>query len=130
MILLDTHILLWWVGQPERLTPAQLQAIRAGESDSLGVSVITCWEIGKLVQLGRIDLGRAVDEWLEVALTYPGMQLLPLTPRIALASSQLPDGFRSDPADEILVATARLYGCPLVTSDRKLRAYPHVNSVC
>ena len=129
MILLDTHILLWWVGQPDRLTAAQIEAIRKNESDSLGVSVITCWEIGKLVQLGRIELGRAVDEWLEVALTYPGMQLLPLTPRIALASCQLPDGFRSDPADEILVATARLYGCPLVTSDRKLRAYAHVNSV-
>lgn len=129
MILLDTHIFLWWVVQPDRLTTPQWEAIRSNESDSLGVSAITCWEVAKLVQLGRIELGRDVDEWLAVALTYPGMRLLPLTPRIAVASTQLPDGFRSDPADEILVATARLRNCPLVTSDRKLRDYPHVTSI-
>ncbi|MBI3959004.1 MAG: type II toxin-antitoxin system VapC family toxin [Chloroflexi bacterium] len=129
MILLDTHIFLWWVVQPDRLTVAQLEAIRNNEGDSLGVSAITCWEVAKLIQLGRIELGRDVGEWLEFALAYPGKKLLPLTPRIAVASTQLPEGFRSDPADEILVATARVYNCPLVTSDRKLREYPHVTSV-
>lgn len=129
MILLDTHIFLWWVVQPDRLTRLQWEAIRSNEGGTLGVSAITCWEVAKLVQLGRIELGRDVGEWLDLALTYPGMRLLPLTPRIAVASTQLPDGFRSDPADEILVATARVYDCPLVTSDRKLRDYPHVLSI-
>jgi PIN domain nuclease of toxin-antitoxin system len=67
-----------------------------------------------------------VIDWLDQALAYPGIQLLELTPRIAVESTQLPDTFHRDPADQIIVATTRVYACPLVTLDRRIRAYPHV----
>lgn len=65
-------------------------------------------------------------EWLDQALAYPGMRLLDLTPRIAVESTQLPGAFHRDPADQMIVATARVYDCPLVTLDRKIRSYQHV----
>lgn len=129
VILIDTHIWLWWATEPSRLSQGQIQAIQSHEADVIGVSAISCWEVAKLVQIGRIALGRSVQEFLGLALNYPGIQLLPLTPEIAVASTQLPGDFRSDPADELLVATARIHGCPLVTSDRKLRAYREVQTI-
>jgi PIN domain nuclease of toxin-antitoxin system len=71
-------------------------------------------------------LPQKLDECLEQALSYPGIQLLSLTPEIAIESTQLPGEFHRDPADQVIVATARLYDCPLVTSDTKILEYPHV----
>jgi PIN domain nuclease of toxin-antitoxin system len=79
-----------------------------------------------LVEYGRLTLPIAIDVWLAQALAYPGIQLLELTPQVAVESTQLPDVFHRDPADQIIVATARVYSCALVTLDRKIRAYPHV----
>ncbi|MBX7235902.1 MAG: type II toxin-antitoxin system VapC family toxin [Caldilineales bacterium] len=129
MIVIDTHIWLWWVLDPKPLTRRQMEALLAHEQDVIGVSVISCWEIAKLVQLGRIELKRSLKTWLEMALGYPGIQVLPLTPEIAMLATQLPDGFRSDPADEIIVATALHYSCSLVTSDGKMREYAHVRTI-
>ncbi|MCA9994929.1 MAG: type II toxin-antitoxin system VapC family toxin [Anaerolineales bacterium] len=67
-----------------------------------------------------------IEEWLETALHYPGIQLLALTPQIAVESTQLPGEFHRDPADQIIVATARIYDCPLLTVDNKIRQYSHV----
>jgi len=129
MILIDTHIWIWWSIQPGKLTSDQQNAIRSEQDGIIGVSAISCWEVAKLTQLARIDLGMPISDWIGLALSYPGVQLLPLTPQIAIASTQLLGDFRSDPADEILVATARLYECSLVTSDRKIRAYAHVSTI-
>jgi len=92
------------------------------------VSVIACWEVAKLVENGKLTLALPVDEWIEKALLYPGVALEPLTPAIAVESTRLPPGFHRDPADQILVATARRLICPLVTSDTKILAYPHVKT--
>lgn len=129
MILIDTHIWIWWVLEPARLQPAHQTIIEEHRAGIVGVSVISCWEVAKLVQLERLQLSRPVAQWIALALGYPGVRLLPLTPEVAVASTQLPDGFRSDPADEILVATARLHKCPLVTMDRKIRSYAHVQTI-
>ena len=67
-------------------------------------------------------------EWLDQALAYPGMRLLELTPRIIVESTQLPGTFHRDPADQLIVAIARVYTCPLVTVDRKILEYPHVQT--
>ncbi|XXS03098.1 type II toxin-antitoxin system VapC family toxin [Sorangium sp. So ce426] len=83
--------------------------------------------MAKLVERGRLALPCDIDAWLRAALAYPGVLLLPLTPSIAAESTRLPGEFHSDPADQILVATARIHGCPLLTADAKIRAYPHVN---
>jgi PIN domain nuclease of toxin-antitoxin system len=129
MIVLDTHIWVWWVHTPERLTEAQSQAIAANEDDVIGVSVISCWEIAKLVELERLKLPSALKEWFEQALGYPGLRLLELTPAIAVESTQLPGEFHRDPADQLIVATARVYGCPLVTADDKILKYAHVVTI-
>lgn len=91
-----------------------------------GVSVISCWEVAKLVEFGRLVLPATLDEWMNEALAYPGVRLLNLTPRITIESSRLPAPFHKDPADQIIVATAREYGCELATLDGKIRSYAHV----
>jgi len=100
--------------------------IQAHETDGLGVSMISCWEVAKLVEYKRLILPIPVAEWLDQALAYPGVQLLGLTPLIVVESTQLPGAFHRDPADPMIVSTARVYDCPLVTLDDKIRAYPHV----
>jgi PIN domain nuclease of toxin-antitoxin system len=129
MIVLDTHIWVWWVHEDERLTQAQREAITANETDTVGISAISCWEIAKLVEYGRLELPSTLEEWFEQALNYPGVQLLALTPEIAIESTRLPGEFHSDPADQIIVATARVYGCSLVTLDDKILNYPHVTTI-
>lgn len=129
MIVLDTHIWVWWVHGDARLTQTQADVIAANEEDIIGVSAISCWEVAKLVERGRLELPCPLHEWFEQALGYPGLRLLELTPEVATESTQLPGEFHRDPADQIIVGTARLYGCPLVTSDRRMLAYPHIDTV-
>lgn len=129
MIILDTHIWILWVHDVERLTDLQRELIKANEVDQIGVNAISCWEIAKLFEYGRLDLPCPIKEWFEKALRYPGIVLLDLTPEIAIEATQLPGKFHRDPADQIIVATARIKKCPLVTSDIKILKYPHVKTV-
>jgi PIN domain nuclease of toxin-antitoxin system len=129
VILVDTHIWIWWVLDVPRLSPAHRLVVEAHQSDAIGVSVISCWEVAKLVQIGRLILPLPVGEWMEAALAYPGVRLIELTPRIAVASTLLPGEFHRDPADQIIVATARQYDCELVTVDESILNYPHVRTI-
>jgi PIN domain nuclease of toxin-antitoxin system len=79
-----------------------------------------------LVEVGRITLPEPIGDWLEHALSYPGVLLIDLSPRITVESTQLPGMFHRDPADQLIVATARTLNCPLVTLDAKILQYPHV----
>jgi PIN domain nuclease of toxin-antitoxin system len=126
MIVLDTHIWVWWVHGDAQLPSAHRAYIQTNEPHGLGVSAISCWEVAKLVELGRLTLPSPIGQWLTQSLVYPGVQLLALSPEIAAESTQLPRSFHRDPADQIIVATARIYGCPLVTLDQRIIAYPHV----
>lgn len=129
MIVLDTHVWIWWVHGGEQLTQNQIRAIQINEDDVIGVSAITCWEVAKLVELGRLELSTPVEKWVEQALNYPGIQLLDLSPEIAIESTRLPGEFHRDPADQIIVATARIYNCPLVTSDERIIGYSHIKTI-
>ena len=129
MIVLDTHIWVWWVHADARLTAVQRQRLTENEAHGLGVSIISCWEVAKLVEYKRLVLPCPVADWFDQALTYPGVLLLNLTPRIALESTQLPGNFHRDPADQMLVATARIHDCPLLTADAKLLNYSHVKTL-
>jgi PIN domain nuclease of toxin-antitoxin system len=126
VIVLDTHIWIWWVHGDSRLRGKHLEILQQNETSGLGVSVISCWEVAKLVECGRLALPRPVLDWFDAGLSYPGIQLLDLTPNIAAESATLPGEFHRDPADQIIVATARIHGCPLITADRKILDYPHV----
>jgi len=123
------HLWVWWVHDDERITKTQAVAIKDHEANVIGVSAISCWEVAKLVEYGRLELPCPLNEWLVQALRYPGIQLLELTPVIAVESTQLPGEFHRDPADQIIVATARVHGCPLVTSDDKILSYPYVKTI-
>ena len=129
MTVLDTHIWVWWVDGSSQLATAQRDYVEANESTGLGVSVISCWEVAKLVELNRLVLRCPVAEWIDQALAYPGIRLLFLTPRIVVESTQLPGDFHRDPADQIIVATARIRGCPLLTADARILRYPHVKTL-
>ena len=128
MIILDTHIWIWWVDNNSRLTQRQRELINTYQSSGLGVSIISCWEVAKLVENNRLILSCSVDEWLNVAITYPGVQLINLNLDIIVASTQL-IGFHRDPADQLIVATSQVYNCSLLTADKKILAYPNVKTL-
>jgi PIN domain nuclease of toxin-antitoxin system len=85
VIVLDTHIWVWWVDQNARLTQDRLSHINAHLGAGLGVSVISCWEAAKLVEVKRLVMACAVQDWIEQALAYPGIQL-PLMSGFAITS--------------------------------------------
>ena len=129
MILLDTHVLIWWAnGEHERLSAAAIAAIEAEEQQRL-VSAISCWEAAMLVERGRLGLNVDIERWLNLVASVPRLQLLPLSPAVAVASTRLPGTFHADPADRFLVAQARHLNIALVTADSKIKAYPHVRSL-
>jgi PIN domain nuclease of toxin-antitoxin system len=129
MILLDTHIWIWWIVRHQRLTEERRQWLLKHETTGLGVSIISCWEITKLIEKNRLQFSCSIDEWFEQALKYPGIRLLELTLPIVLDAFQLPPPFHSDPADQLIVATARVHDIPLLTADRKILDYSHVQTI-
>lgn len=129
MILLDTHIWVWWVNESNQLSRQIIDIVASNLEDGLGVSIISCWEVAKLVEYGRLQLAFPVEQWLYSALNYPGINLLDLTPKIVVESTQLPGAFHKDPADQLIVATARVHNCLLLTADAKIMAYEHVKTL-
>lgn len=129
VILLDTHVWLWWMSDHPRLDDAMRKHIRDYQAEGIGISLISCWEVAKLVEVGRLSLSQPVSQWIEAALTAPGTRLLDFTLPIAIESTQLPQPFHRDPADQILVATARVLDIPILTADDKIRKYPHVKTL-
>jgi PIN domain nuclease of toxin-antitoxin system len=128
LIVLDTHIWVWWVHADPKLAASDERLIAENEETGLGISSISCWETAKLVEKGRLVLPCPIADWFKNALAYPGITLLPLTPQIAVESTTLPGSFHKDPADQIIVATARIHDCLLATADQKILDYPHVRT--
>lgn len=127
--LLDTHAWLWWVSEDARLSRSARSAIaKSRQEDDVWVSLISIWELAKKIEKRQLVLDRPLNEWLEVATNRPGLHLAELTRPILMESCQLPQPFPGDPADQIIVATARHEHAVLVTKDRKIRGYPHVRS--
>lgn len=128
MILLDTHIWIWWVNDSPQLAEQPKQWIQDYQTQGLSISIISCWEVAKLVEKNRLVLSILVDEWLQTALAYPGVQLLNLTVPILVQSTQL-TGFHHDPADQIIMATAKVYDCLLLTADGKILNYAGIKTL-
>jgi PIN domain nuclease of toxin-antitoxin system len=126
LIVLDTAAWIWRVSDPKRLSARARRAIDGAET--VLVSAISVWEIAMLVAKRRIQLDRAVEDWVDVALALPGIQLASLEPAIAVRSSRLPGEFHPDPADRIIVATALEMTAPIITPDERILRYPHVQS--
>ena len=128
--LLDTHAWLWWVSEDRRLSFRAKAAIeKSQQADDLWVSLISIWELAKKVEKEQLVLDRPLDQWLDEAAALPGLHLADLTRPILVESCQLPPPFPGDPADQIIVATARHEDAILVTRDQKMRGYSHVRSL-
>jgi PIN domain nuclease of toxin-antitoxin system len=124
-LVLDTHVWIWMVeGVREALSEAAIDAIEAAARDgAVRVSAISVWEVAMLEARGRISLSRPLEDWVRAALRASGVRLLPLAPEIAIASTRLPGDPRGDPADRMLMASARIAGGRLATCDRHIVDY-------
>lgn len=133
LIVVDTHVLVWAVQDDRRLgSSARALIDEAIRADGLHVAAITPWEIAMLAQRGRLALGRDVAAWIDEVLSLPGVHLVPLEPAICVDSVRLPGDAHGDPADRMIIATARHKGFPLLTGDRAILAYGvagHVGTV-
>jgi PIN domain nuclease of toxin-antitoxin system len=121
VIVLDTHVWLWWAGGVPELSKRARAELE--QADRIGVCAISCWELAMLVRLGRVELDRDVRTWIAVALRLDRVETLPLEPEIASEAGALDDDLPGDPVDRIVYATARALEAPLLTKDRRLRAY-------
>lgn len=122
-VLLDTHIWLWWLlGQPE-ISAGERQALDAlaAAGSPPCISAISLCEAQMLVDKGRLELDSPLTHWLPTAAAAESVSLLPMDVGVILALADLPKGFHGDPADRIIVATARAYGLPLATRDGNIR---------
>jgi PIN domain nuclease of toxin-antitoxin system len=119
--LLDTHVLLWWHERPTRLPNTFRRLITQAHAGSpLLVSEISLWEVATLVELKRIRLSMGVSTWLQRATAAPLVERVGITPDIAAEVAALPASFHRDPADRLLVATARVLGVTLLTEDTRI----------
>lgn len=124
-LLLDTHIFIWLMSGNELLTQKARKVIEecAKNEGPMLVSAISIWEIGMLVQKGRLVMKEPVLQWIQEAMNAPYIQLAALSPEIAIESCQLPGEFHGDPADRMIVATSRVLNAPLLTKDTRIHTY-------
>ena len=129
MIVLDTHIWVWWVQGDARLSAEAVSALDARGSEGIGVSAISFWEVAMLHGRGRVEFACPLDAWLIQASGYPGVQEVGLSREVLVESCRLPGELHRDPADRMIIATARELNCSLITADERILAYPHVRAV-
>lgn len=132
MIVLDTHTLIWWVGNDAQLSTKAKKAIKkemAAPSGQILVSSITAWEVSMLVTKERLTLTMDVDSWLSVVESIENIEFVPIDNKVAIESTRLPGEFHKDPADRLIVALARTLSAPLVTADEKIQSYGHVKTI-
>lgn len=117
MLLLDTHI-WWWAAE----------VIDKAPRGSLRVAAISAWELAVLAHKGRIVFNTDPQSWFERALARAAIELVPITPQITREAYRLSEPFHEDPADRLIVATARILGAAVVTKDQKIQDYPHLRT--
>ena len=127
---LDTHVWIWWHMAPKQVSRRVRTVLSRPESyEELLLSAISTWEFAKLLEKGRLGISMDPEAWLRAALEMPKLRLVALAPVIAYRSTILPAPFHDDPADQIIVATAREENATILTRDERVRAYPHVKSL-
>ena len=129
MIVLDTHVWWWSISEPAQLSRKARQFIMKIPPEQRAIASISIWEFAMMVTRGRIEMTISPDEWLDYAINKTGLMILELNSKIAWESCNLPGNFHKDPADRIIVATARVSRSQLITKDQKIIEYPHVTAV-
>jgi PIN domain nuclease of toxin-antitoxin system len=130
VIVLDTHALVWWVNGDDTLSKKAKAAIeRELDGGQIIVSAISAWEIAMLVEREKLVLSMDVASWLTTVSAIDAVRFMPVDVEIGLKSIDLLGEFHKDPADRMIVATARKLAVPLVTRDEKIRVYKHVKTI-
>lgn len=130
MIVLDTHVWIWWLSNPEKLSSKATEVINNEiQDDGIVISSISTWEIALLVTRGRLEISIDVRDWIRKTEGLSFVTFMPVDNTIALRSVSLPGNFHSDPADRIIAATAMTMGLPLVTCDEKILSYTHLQTI-
>ena len=127
--LLDTHVWIWARENPANVPQGVRKLILSPASMPLGLSEISPWEAAKKASARKLTLSAPVRQWLTDAVQAPFVRLLPLSIDVAYEANHLPGEFHRDPADQIIVATARQHDLTLITADRRILAYPHVRTL-
>jgi PIN domain nuclease of toxin-antitoxin system len=126
--LLDTSAWILLADAPCRVPEAVRDIAGDMANAPLGLAAISPWEVAKKTALGKLQLSLPIRQWVQQASQSEGVEILPLTWEVALESAYLPGLFHRDPADQIIVATARVHDLTLLTSDRKILDYSHVKT--
>ncbi|MCB1827288.1 MAG: type II toxin-antitoxin system VapC family toxin [Coxiellaceae bacterium] len=122
--LLDTHAWLWYVVGDKAVSIANRKLLEsAAQENRLYMAAISLWEIAMLEKKSRITLERETLEWVQDSLALSHVEMIELTPSIAVESARLPGEFHGDPADRLIVATARIKGFTLLTRDKRIIEY-------
>ena len=131
MIVLDTHVLLWWVSGSDQLSATAEKAIKRtlATGNEVLVSAISAWEVSMLIEKGRLVLSMDVENWFDEVSQIDGLRFIPVDNEIGIKSTVLPGTFHKDPADRMIIATARKLALSLVTADEKIRSYEHVKTI-
>ncbi|MCC6611813.1 MAG: type II toxin-antitoxin system VapC family toxin [Burkholderiales bacterium] len=130
VIVLDTHVVVWWVSGSGRLSARAKRAIdRGARQRAVAASAITVLEIATAVRRGRLALGVPLDPWLADLYALPELQFVPVSAAIAQLAGGFDDSMPSDPADRIIAATALTLGADIVTADGRLHDCPHVSTL-
>jgi PIN domain nuclease of toxin-antitoxin system len=130
LILLDTHVLVWVMTEPRRVSRAAAAAIRRGRvGGGLGIAAITLWEMALLFSRGYLRAPGTVEDSIQSMLDSSGVSVRPLTPTIAALASQFPEDYPRDPADRLIGATARAEGLTLITRDEQIRKSKHLKTI-
>jgi PIN domain nuclease of toxin-antitoxin system len=121
---LDTHVWIWFMLANAELAVSERNAInRAAASGQLRIAAISVWEAALLASRGRVVLGRPLTQWITAAVSAPGLTIEPLLPQVAVEACSLPEAFHRDPADRLIVATARVANATLMTRDQRILDY-------
>lgn len=129
MLLLDTCALIWLCDGTLDASPVRPEIEAAATDGRLRVSVASAWEIGLLSRAGRVRFLPDAKTWFQVATDFPGFDVVPITAEIAIDSSQLPGELHGDPADRLIIATARHLAARIVTRDRRIVDYAGLGHV-
>lgn len=128
MILLDTHVWWWSLTEPENLSQKAIETIAQTKTAHRAIASISIWELAMMAAKKRIELQVSISKWFSKAIDESGISVIELSPEIAVESCRLPGDFHKDPADRIIVATARVHNYRLLTKDQKILDYPHVKA--
>ena len=130
MIILDTHVWVWFVSNPELLSQKSKKAVNiAMEEKNMFISSISAWEVALLVSRKRLKLTMDTEDWISKSEMLPFLRFIPVDNSVAVKSVNLPEPLHNDPADRIIIATAISQGATLITKDEKILNYPYVKAL-